>query len=167
VRAGDGLPSIAADPRGGGVYVAWQQRFGDGPDGIAVARSSDGGRTWSPPVRVNSDPAVAAFTPTVAVAEDGTVGVSYFDVRDDRAEDLDHFLAAAFLATSPDGGASFDEDRLTPPFDLRTARVIDDEGDYFVGDYQALAASGTSFVPLFAAPVTSGDPTDVFVRPLR
>ena len=47
-------------------------------------RSTDGGRSWTAPRRINGAPKALAFTPAVAVAADGTVGVSYYDLRDLR-----------------------------------------------------------------------------------
>ena len=42
----------------------------------------DGGLTWSNPIKVNASPSgVAAFTPSVDVASDGTVAVTYYDFR--------------------------------------------------------------------------------------
>lgn len=163
VRNGEGLPSIAADPKSGAIYVVWEARFGD-RDGIALATSTDAGATWSAPAQVNQRPDVPAFTPVVAVAVDGTVGVTYYDTRDDDLDDLAHYRAAAFLVSSHDHGASWTEERLTGGFDLRPAQV----GDvYFLGDYEGLVASGATFVPFFAVAVTSPeDPTDVFVRPI-
>jgi hypothetical protein len=39
------------------------------------------GLTWSPKIQINRVPATQAFTPSVAVAADGTVGVTYYDFR--------------------------------------------------------------------------------------
>src|SRR5213082_2095450 len=84
VRTGAGLPDIAVDPRNGTLYAVWSDgRFsGFAHDDVALSRSSDGGLTWSIPIKVNASPAgVAAFTPAVDVASDGTVAVSYYDFR--------------------------------------------------------------------------------------
>lgn len=71
IRDGGPLPDFAVDPGSGTVYAAWADtRFssGDHTD-IALARSTDGGRSWSAPIRVNRTPvAAAAFTPAVHVA---------------------------------------------------------------------------------------------------
>src|SRR5256886_13094984 len=71
IRAGAGLPDIAADPVSGNLYAVWSDgRFsGFTHDDVALSRSTDGGLTWSTPVKVNaSPPGVAAFTPAVDVA---------------------------------------------------------------------------------------------------
>ncbi len=164
VRDGAGLPSIAVDPGTGAVYVAWQDsRFAAGDhDGIAIARSFDGGLTWAPPVQANGVPDVPAFTPAVAVADDGTVGVTYYDVREDDPQAA-AFRVTAWLATSQDRGATWSDQRLSSAFDLRPALIADSY--YFLGDYQGLAARGDGFAALFAVAFVDEDRTDIFVRP--
>lgn len=160
IRDGAIIPQAAAGP-GGLVHVVWQDsRFSGGArDAVAYSRSADGGLTWSAPVRVNRDPSVAAFTPTVHVLADGTLGVSYFDLRDNTA-DATTLLAGYFLARSTDGGATWQETRLAEPFDLDMAP---NANGLFLGDYMGLAGSGGAFHALFVR--TTGDPAnrnDVF-----
>ena len=160
IRSG-GLPSIATDPHSNAVYVVAELQFG-AVDGAAFWASSDGGSTWSAqPTNVEPVPGVAAFTPMVAVGDDGAVSVSYYDTRDD--EPGGGFDIAVFLETSHDHGATWTEARVTGAFDLRPALV---GTVYFLGDYEGLAASGSTIVPFFAAAMYAGDPTDMFVRPL-
>jgi len=164
VRSG-GLPVMAADPTTGALYVVWEDVFVDATrDGIALATSVDGGLTWSTPVQINGDPQVAAFGPAIAVAPDGRVAVTYYDLRPDDPGDASQFLAQAWLATSADGGATWTEEPLTGGFDLRLAQI---GSTYFLGDYQGLAVDGGDFVPFFVAATGDqpDDPTDVFVRP--
>ncbi len=139
VRDGAILPAAAAGP-GGTLHVAWQDsRFSGGArDAIAYARSPDGGRTWTAPVRVNADPAVPAFTPAVRVLADGTVGVTYYDFRD-NTPDRATLPTGYFLARSTDG-TTWSDARLAGPFDLSTAP---NAGGLFLGDYQGLAGGGT------------------------
>jgi BNR/Asp-box repeat len=80
VRAGEGLPDVAVDSATGALYVVWSDaRFSGGAhDDVALSRSTDGGLTWSAPVKVNhTTNNAAAFTPSVHVAGDGTVAVTY------------------------------------------------------------------------------------------
>jgi Neuraminidase (sialidase) len=77
VRTGDVIPIFTADPATGNLYVVWQDgRFSpDGQAKIAFSMSSDGGLTWSRPIRVDQSPGdVPAFTPQVHVNADGTIG---------------------------------------------------------------------------------------------
>lgn len=163
VRDGNELPSIAVD-RGGAVYVVWQDsRFSGGArDGIALTRSLDGGLTWSTPAQVNGAPAVAAFTPTVRIRDDGVVGVSYYDLRNLSAATGTQ-VTDYWLATSMDA-LSWHDTHVSGPFLLATAPNA--EG-LFLGDYQGLGVSGNEFLPVFVA--VTGDlanRTDVFVVPI-
>ncbi len=160
VRDGSTLGSIAAGP-GNVLVAAWQDaRFSGGArDAVALSRSTDGGRTWSLPVRVNRDPSVAAFEPAVAVHGDGTIGISYFDFRSNTPSPAT-LPTDAWLARSSDG-VTWQESRIAGPFDLALAPYAD---GLFLGDYQGLIAVGAEFVPFYAA-VNDGDPgnrTDVF-----
>jgi len=162
------LPDLASDlSRPGTLYVVWADgRFSGGlRSEILFTKSTDGGQSWSMPIRINQTPATAnplngqAFLPSIAVAADGTIGVVYYDFRFNTS-DPDTLTTAGFLAHSHDGGASWQETQLTAPFDLETA-PISDRG-YFIGDYVGLAADGNDFVA--ALPITTGDlnnPTDI------
>jgi photosystem II stability/assembly factor-like uncharacterized protein len=164
VRSGADLPQIAVDRASGAVYLVWQDAPSAGaPDAVMLVRSTDDGATWSAPSLVNGTPDVAAFTPSVAVAAGGVVGVTYFDSRDARRTDPDTFRVTPWLATSRDGGQTWSDEALSQPFDLRPALLQD---VYFLGDYQGLVAAGDGFVPFFVAANPSGgsDRTDVYVR---
>ncbi len=167
VRSAAELPQVAADPASGAVHAIWQDaRFSNFTvEGIAMSTSTDGGVTWSAPAQVNQDPSTAAFNPAIAVLPDGTIGVTYDDMRaQDAARDEGMFVATSFLATSHDHGATWTEQALTGGYDLRAAEI---GGVYFLGDYQGLAVSGASFVPFFAVADAAGtDPTNIMVRPL-
>ncbi len=142
------LGEIAADPAGN-LVVVWQDaRFSSGVrDGVAISRSTDGGISWSAPRAINGAPGAAAFVPIVAARADGVIGVTYYHFRDDTA-DASTLLTDLWLARSADAGAAWTEARLAGPFDLTTAPLT--EGGYFLGDYQALAATASRFVTLFA-----------------
>src|SRR5437016_2836707 len=125
VRSGAGLPDIAVDPVNGTLYAVWSDgRFsGFTHDDVALSRSTDGGLTWSSPIKVNASPSgVAAFTPSVDVAPDGTVAVTYYDFRNNTPS-TSTLPTDAFAVFSQDGGASFgNEVRLTKKsFDLDLA----------------------------------------------
>jgi hypothetical protein len=164
VRSGGILGSIAVAPNGD-VWVAWQDSrpfcfpCNGLVDRIVIARSTDGGLTWGDPVPVAPpDAFVAQFTPSVHVAADGTLGVTYYDLRDDVPGD-NHLLTGYFLATSADG-TTWTERRISGPFDLG---IAPDALGLFVGDYEGLASAGGNFVPFFAQTVPDlDDRTNVF-----
>jgi hypothetical protein len=161
VRDGSDLASAAVD-RAGVVHVAWQDARPNGGtrDAIVASRSSDGGRTWSAPVRVSGGGAAAAFMPNVQVRADGTIGVAYYDFRNDTPDPAT-LQTDYWLATSTDG-LTWTDTHVAGPFSLTTAPVA--TSALFVGDYQALLAAGSRFLPVFVR--TTGEPanrTDVYV----
>jgi hypothetical protein len=162
IRAGEGLPDVAVDPNNGTIYAVWSDsRFSGGVrDDVALSKSTDGGHIWSMPIKVNQTPLpVAAFTPSVEVASDGTVGVSYYDFRFNTP--ASGALADAFLAHSHDGGSTWTENRLTPTsFDIEQAPF---SRGYFLGDYEGLTSAGSTFMPFFTQAVSApANPTDAF-----
>jgi hypothetical protein len=63
------------------LYVAYED-YSAGVDNVLLTASYDRGKTWTPPIQVN-DNATAAdeFQPNLAVADDGTVSVAFYDRR--------------------------------------------------------------------------------------
>ena len=102
--------------------------------------------------------------PAVAVARDGTIGVSYYDFRSDKP---DSTISSTdyWLARSTDG-STWSEVHVAGPFDLRIAPFSD---GLFLGDYQSLASVGLRFVPFFARTnaADTGNRTDIVTVPVR
>ncbi len=162
LRTGDIIPEVAVDRKSGALYLVWQDaRFSGGAhDGIAFSKSTDGGLTWSAPVQINKVPSVAGFNPTVHVSSDGTIGVTYYDFRNNTPSPTSLPTDVWFLH-SHDGGATWSETHVSGPFDMQTAPVA---RGYFVGDYQGMTTIGTTFYPFFVQ-TNSGNTsnrTDVF-----
>jgi hypothetical protein len=162
VRTGDILPDFAVDAHSGSpgtMYAVWQSHrtatVAGSPvdDTILIARSANGGRTWSAPVKVNQTPAGAqAFTAAVDVAANGDVAVTYYDFRNDKPGDAalstDSWIVHHHAADPFDSAHFTAESRLTPAsFDMRTAPYAI---GYFLGDYEGLASFGNTFTPFFA-----------------
>jgi hypothetical protein len=158
VRTEDIIPDIAAGVTLGRVYAVWQDGSFSGPPrgqehaGIAFAQSLDGGRTWSKKIEINKVPATQAFTPSVAVAADGTVGVTYYDFRNNTSAPglpTDYWFVHCHAATQDcsDPSSWSSDTHVAGPFDMETAP---DASGYFVGDYEGLARAGNSFVAFFA-----------------
>jgi hypothetical protein len=94
----------AVDPRLGYVYEEWM-----GCQGIAFARSTDGGRTFGEPMSVPGSVGsnVNSWDPAVTVAPDGTVYAAFM-----VAKNADWF---PMVARSDDHGASFSDVSAVPP----------------------------------------------------
>jgi hypothetical protein len=167
VRTGDLIPQIAVDDSSGALYVVWQDDRFTGQEQIAFSRSTNGGRSWSATQRISKVGGVnQAFTPTVRVADDGTVAVQHYDFRADDPNTTPPLSTDTWLLRSTNAGASWTEERIgSSSFDMTTAP---DALGYFVGDYAGLdfAGGGTSpgFKP-FQVRANSGNlanRTDVF-----
>jgi hypothetical protein len=149
LRTGAGLPSPAIDPRTHELYVVFEGTdFTNGAyNQVELVHSTDGGRTWSAPVRVNHDPRVPAFTPALAVAADGTLGITYYDLRTLRPGNTTTLPTSTWLTVSPRGGQRFDrERRIAHVFDFLQAP---DAGGLFLGDYEGLSTFDGVFRALF------------------
>jgi hypothetical protein len=171
VRSSDELPEFAAGPEGN-LYAVWQDgRFSaTGAAKVAFSMSSDGGLTWTTPIRVDQSPGdTPAFTPQVHVASDGTVGISYYDLESATSAQpglTDTFIVHCHATCSdPASWVAGDETKLdtTGPFDMTQAP---DAGGYFVGDYEGLTSSRSTFDPFFvmASPVATAGLTDPFAN---
>ena len=140
----NGMPvtgvDLSAGPRKGTIYVNWvDERNGD-PD-VFVTRSSDGGQTWSVPLRVNDDPVKngkAQFLTWMAVDPfDGSVNMVFYDRRD-----MEGTRTRLTLARSIDGGRTFVNHKIDQePFSFNDK--------VFFGDYSGIAAYDGRVVPVF------------------
>jgi hypothetical protein len=159
---------FAIDPSSGALYAVWQDgRFGDGRfDEVAFSRSTDGGASWSAPVRVNTGTHRPAVLPSVAVNDAGTVAITYYTLQVASESRPAAIEARCFLSVSGDAGRTFATTPLTGPTDISTAPVsLTTNGLHgqFLGDYMGLDALGDQFASLFVLPNQSGDdPADVF-----
>ena len=102
-------PKIATD-QDGTIYIVWHDdraaTASDGSWDVYLSRSTDGGQTFSPSVRVNEQIAnTYQYEPDLAVTPTGTVYVSWRrEYFDDQLQQPD---SDVYVAVSLDGGASF------------------------------------------------------------
>ncbi|MGH9159577.1 MAG: hypothetical protein ACRD2X_06285 [Vicinamibacteraceae bacterium] len=113
-------PRLAVDtssgPFRGRLYVVWPDSrdllladTSDGRINILLARSDDGGRTWTEPIVVNDDrplpdvPPPKHFQPMLAVNREGVVGVAWYD----RRSAADNLGWSVRFTASLDGGQTF------------------------------------------------------------
>jgi hypothetical protein len=171
IRYSTGLPGAAIDAKTGQLYVVWgDARFSPGIEKIVLSRSTDGGLSWTDLQIVSDGPDnVQSFTPAVAVAANGRVGVAYSSLRNDPTR---RYLVDEYLAVSKNGGQSFGPSKRVSPasWDVRFAAIAGDL--FFLGDYQGLAAGKATFYPVWVATlnVSRVDPParqpDVFMAPV-
>ena len=111
-----GYPRMAVDPKNGNLYVVYDG-FNFGDLDAVFQRSTDGGATWSPPLRVNDDPkgtGVRQLTPQVFVAPDSRVDVIWVDTRATYPSTIIPKPAGqgdVYYASSSDGGVTFSANR--------------------------------------------------------
>jgi len=128
--------------------------------------------TWSAPVRVNQTPDTPANTlrqqaliPSIAVTDNGTLGVTYYDFRfdDETGEWADYWLATCSGGCSDP--ANWDHEvRLTEnSFDYALAPVA---RGLFLGDYTGLVSDGTDFLAVFGQATVPGQSNMYFRRAL-
>ncbi|MCB0851621.1 MAG: exo-alpha-sialidase, partial [Bacteroidetes bacterium] len=140
----NGMPVLACDlskgPNQGNLYINWaDQKNGTHDTDIWIARSSDGGNTWSEPIRVNQDkPGRHQFLTWMAIDQTtGYLYIVYYDRRNHRGEATD-----LYLAWSKDGGKTFQEQKISEkPF---TPNPMG-----FFGDYNNISAHAGRICPIW------------------
>ena len=108
------FPSIAVDNNGNVhiVYAGIPTPTGADRSNVFYVRSTDNGASFSPASRLNDDGTTTSqFFPFVAVAGDNTIGVKWWDRRNDPLGDS---LTDMYMTKSSDGGVTFSKNfRLT------------------------------------------------------
>jgi hypothetical protein len=129
----NGFPQIAIDPKTQRLYVTWSD-YRNGELDIFCSTSTDHGKKWSTPVRVNNDAVhdgADHFFQWLSVDPvDGSANVVFYD----RRADPRNRTQTVTLGRSTDGGATFRNYAwTTKPFEA---------GGVFFGDYSGIAAYG-------------------------
>ena len=176
------FPQLAVDrshgSSSGTLYIVWS----DGRDNIVpdlaagtyaypdvvIAKSTDGGRTFSKPQAVSPTPANFSgigrdqFFPSVAVDKDGHVGVCYYDRRANAA----NTVIDRYCSLSVDRGRSWVEQRVSVSNWLPVHDADALINPTYIGDYDALTSDGLGinggFVGAFEIE-NQGNP-DVFAK---
>jgi hypothetical protein len=127
-----GIATVSSDgPLGHAVYVLCSVNPpGSDPLDVNFARSTDGGATWSTPVRVNDDPGNAwQWFGTMSTSPSGRIDAVWLDTRDNPGT----FLSSLYYSCSEDGGLTWSaNERLSEAFDPHVGWPNQDKmGDYF------------------------------------
>jgi hypothetical protein len=148
------FPSMSVDRSGGvnngNIYITWPQRgvtpAGSDPD-IVLIRSTNGGTTWSAPVRVNDDPinnGKEQYYPWCTVDQNtGQLNLVWYDNRNTTNDST-----GVFMATSDDGGLTFDNFQVSDK-NFRP-KPISGLADGYQGDYIGIAAANNKAYPFWA-----------------
>jgi hypothetical protein len=168
---------VAGDPANGNLYAVWSDaRFSNFQyNSIAFSSSTDGGFTWSGPIKINQTPDNIpagnrqAFLPSVAVNQDGVVAVTYYDFRNNTPApglQTDVWMVHAHPGGLTNPASWSSENRLTPAsFNMEVPAPKPD--GYFLGDYQGLVAMGKHFGAFWAMPgamPSLADQANIFFR---
>jgi hypothetical protein len=130
-----GQPWVAVDrstnQTRGNVYALCSTTGGTNLLDAMFTRSTDSGLTWSPPVRINSDPAFTNawhWFGTLSVAPNGRIDACWYDTRNDPS----NILSELYYCYSLDGGLSWAANRpISPPFNAALGYPMQDK----IGDY--------------------------------
>ena len=122
------------------VYDGTSSAIGSDRSDIFYTRSTDGGTTFSAPLKINDDgTATTQLFPSITAASDGTLGVKWWDRRNDPLSDS---LTDVYMAISHDSGTTFGKNfRVT---DHNWVFGPSELGSYH-GDYDGIAADGDNF----------------------
>ncbi|MER7757761.1 Ig-like domain repeat protein [Kitasatospora sp. NPDC097643] len=156
-----GIDHLAVDPTNGDVYVAYGADV-SGNNQIRIRRLTDNGSGgMNVGGAVNVSTSTNAALPSVAVLNDGTIGVLYLTNDGNNASGFPEFTA--HLARSTDHGATFSDTALQS----YTTAVGDSTQptQRLFGDYQQLKAVGNTFYGAFIGNLnglsqTTAQPTD-------
>ena len=157
------LQSLAVDRSHGmtrgNIYVAWHDgRNVQAPDlaartgmygfaDVLLSRSSNGGASWSPAVRVNSNDRLLEsgrgtdqYQPGIAVDPRGKVAACFYD----RAGDRFNFFVGRTCAVSENGGATFSRVRTIETMFAPMHATDTLINPLYMGDYDTLASDFTN-----------------------
>jgi hypothetical protein len=161
IRSG-GLEHFAT--RGSNAYMVWEDALPSEPTRghILFSQSTDNGVTWSPPIVISHTPAtpgVDAFIPTIEINSAGTLGVSYYDFRNNVSGD--NIASTDLWLTTCSGScasaSSWTADTRVTPQSFNMNAAPEARGQ-FLGDYMGMTTNGTTFEPFF---IESGSTTDL------
>lgn len=144
-------PRIASNERNGDVFVSWFDYRGAFV--IDLARSKDGGRTWSQAIQINPDARNDHYFPAIDVAEVGNrsrIGIGYY--RTDRVPNENNTPEGGFRIGMPGVGKKMSDYHLAGGTDIDRASYDmvpvspkfpppDGIQAGFIGDYSGLVIS--------------------------
>jgi len=147
----------SASPTRGSIYMLGSvQPPGTDPMDVHFVRSTDGGVTWSAPMRINDDPVgldAYQWFGTMDVAPNGRIDVIWNDTRNDADPTVDPQLSEVYYSYSLDGGMTWSANEpVTPPFDHGLGYPQQNK----LGDYYQIVSDDGGGNLAYAATFTGG-----------
>jgi hypothetical protein len=144
----------------GNVYVAWSQYNGFAPtNAVLFSRSTDGGLSYSRPVRVTPVSLGTASFADLAVGPDGTVYLTYLTYPSSSRPTTD-----VWLQSSTNGGVSFGAPfHVASIHQLDSAQFSGTTGTSDCGDGPFACESGLTFSRFFSSSAVAVDGDGVHV----
>ena len=148
------FPSMAVDrsggPYNGYIYIVWPQRgvapAGSDPD-IVLIRSTNGGNSWSSPIRVNNDAlnnGKDQYFPWCTVDQtNGLLHVVFYDNRHTTSDSSGVWMASSF-----DGGINFENYKVSDA--NFKPKPISGLASGYQGDYIGITAANGKAYPLWS-----------------
>ncbi|NIW49928.1 MAG: hypothetical protein GWN14_01780, partial [candidate division Zixibacteria bacterium] len=149
------FPVMAVDlsggPRQGYIYIVWtnvgEPGINTGPDiDNYMIRSTDGGNTWSPPIRINQDPTGQGkehYFPWISCDPvTGNLSVISYDDRNVSSTQCE-----VFVANSTDGGMTWEDFKISDV--AFTPKPIPGLAGGYFGDYLGISARGGRVYPVW------------------
>jgi len=148
-------------PTRGNVYLfASVLVFGDDPLDVRFTRSTNGGMTWSEPIRVNDDPldnGAHQWFGMMSVAPNGRIDVAWNDTRNSGQATLSEL----FYSYSTDAGDSWSKNiPVSPMFDSHVGWPA---GQTKIGDYYHMVSDNLGVNVAYAA-TFNGEQDIYFLR---
>jgi hypothetical protein len=134
---------IQVDQTTGNVYAAWSDFHGRGCNEILFSRSTDGGATFSAPMKISS--VCNNQGPNIAIGPKGQVYVSWFAQFSGTFGQGGNTMAGAAFTSSSDGGQTFSKARIVVQFNPFTSGAFSGNGSRDCGDAPFACPSGETF----------------------
>jgi hypothetical protein len=147
------FPVMAVDisngPNSGNIYIVWTNTGTPGINtgtnkSVYMARSTNGGTTWSTPIRVNQGPNVAgkeAYFPWITCdPETGVLSVVFYDDRNTTSTQCE-----VFVAYSVDAGNNWTDFQVSDV--AFTPSAIPGLATGYMGDYLGITSRGGKVYP--------------------
>ncbi len=149
--------NLAVDPVSGNVYAAWSDFHGTGCNEILFSRSTDGGATFSTPIKL-SEGICGNQGPSIAIGTGGNVYIGWEGNTGGALAKTPGAVDGAAFAASSDYGQTFTKARLVVLFTPFVSQQFSGNGARECGDGPFTCPTGFTF-PRFdlAAPYLAAD----------